>query len=83
MRNGTCKGCGASIVWIATANGKSMPCDATAIYYKMNASGKDKIITPNGVTISCDIVTDPNIADGVGYIPHWGTCPAADKFRKR
>ena len=83
MRNGTCKGCGASIVWIGTLSGKSMPCDTMPVYYKVKASGRDKVVTPNGETISCDIVSDPNIADGVGYIPHWGTCPAADKFRKR
>lgn len=26
-----CKSCGADIVWIKTTNGKSMPCDATAV----------------------------------------------------
>ena len=82
MKNEICKGCGASIVWITTAKGKSMPCDATAVYYKMNASGKAKIITPNGVVITCDIVTTPDIADGIGYVPHWSTCPYANNFRK-
>lgn len=82
MRAGICKGCGASIVWIGTTGGKSMPCDSEAVYYKMNASGKDKIITKNGVVITCDIVADPNIATGIGYVPHWSTCTVPDRFRK-
>ena len=41
MKNGTCRGCGASIVWITTLKGKSMPCDAKAVYYKICAKGKD------------------------------------------
>lgn len=33
MRSGTCRGCGAAIVWIRTPSGKAMPCDAAPIYY--------------------------------------------------
>lgn len=83
MRNAVCKGCGASIVWIGTSGGKSMPCEAVPVYYKMNAKGKEKIITPNGVVITCDIVHDPDIATGIGYIPHWSNCPKSDTFRKK
>lgn len=83
MRTGTCRGCGASIVWIGMTSGKSMPCNADAVYYKMSADGTDKIVTPNGVVVTCNIVADPNIADGVGYVPHWSTCSSPDQFRKR
>ena len=79
----TCRGCGAEIVWIRTVSGKSMPCDATPVYYKMDAVGKEKIVTPNGVVVSCEIVTDPNVATGFGFVPHWSTCSKADNFRKR
>lgn len=82
MRNGTCRGCGAPIIWIGTPKGKSMPCDAEAVYYKANANGKSKIVTPNGIVVTCDIITVPEKADGIGYIPHWSTCPKADTFRK-
>lgn len=54
-----CKGCGAEIVWIKTAAGKSMPCN----------SDKVTIVTEDGKTAT-------------GYIPHWATCPAAQKFKK-
>ena len=57
--------------------------EAVPVYYKMNAKGKEKIITPNGVVITCDIVNDPNIATGIGYIPHWSNCPKSDTFRKK
>lgn len=78
-----CKACGAKIVFIKTAAGKSMPCDAAAVTYWKNSRGKDTIITPNGETVRCDIEGDPNKATGIGYIPHWATCPEAGKFKKR
>ena len=34
MKKATCRGCGAPIVWIRTAAGKSMPCDAEPVLYK-------------------------------------------------
>lgn len=82
MRNCICRGCGASIVWIGMSSGKSMPCDAQAVYYKINAKGNKKIVTPNGAVITCDIVADPDIADGIGYVPHWSTCATPDHFRR-
>lgn len=83
MRNGRCKGCGASVVWVGMQSGKSMPCDDSPVYYKINPKGKDKIVTPNGIVITCDIVTNPNKADGVGYISHFATCTKSDSFRKK
>ena len=83
MRNCICKGCGASIVWIGLQSGKSMPCDASPIYYKEHKTGKDKIVTPNGIVITCEIVTDPDEADGYGYKSHFATCTKAGSFRKK
>lgn len=37
----TCKGCGASIVWIKTPNGKAMPCD----------NAIETVVTDNGEVI--------------------------------
>lgn len=78
-----CKSCGAEIVWIKTAAGKSMPCNAAAVTYWKNSRGKHTIITPNGETVRCDIEGDLNKATGIGYIPHWATCPAAKDFKKQ
>lgn len=82
MRLTKCRSCGASIVWIKTPGGKSMPCDNTPVYYSLKVGKKDRIVTPNGETLACEIVTDPNKSDGVGYVPHWGTCNNPDKFKK-
>ena len=72
MKTTTCKACGKPIVWIHTTKGKSMPCDAEPVAYKEVKGGKEKIVTPNGEVIS-----------GIGYIPHWSTCPQANSFRER
>ena len=61
-----------------------MPYDAQPVTYKAQSRAGDKIVTQNGEVISCIIApADINNATGIGYIPHWATCPHADKFRKR
>lgn len=82
MRTSKCRGCGAEIIWIGTLGGKSMPCDADPVYYKEHSKGSERIVTPNGVTISCEIIDDPQNATGVGYVPHWSTCPNAQDFKR-
>lgn len=82
-RSSTCRGCGAEIVWIKTVSGKSMPCDASPVYYNMMAGDNDRIVCPDGVVISCEIVADPNRSTGFGFVPHWSTCSKADNFRKK
>lgn len=80
-----CRACGASIVFIGTLGGKSMPCDDYTVYYKQTPDGKETFITPNGETVKGERVdprTDENIT-GIAYIPHWSTCTAPDKFRRR
>lgn len=70
-------------MWIRTPAGKSMPCDVHPITYKAQSKAKDKIVTLNGEVISCIIAPADNYATGIGYIPHWATCPNADKFRRK
>ncbi|MCC8049584.1 MAG: hypothetical protein LIP10_02860 [Clostridiales bacterium] len=79
----TCRSCGAPIVWIRTRTGRPMPCDAKAVNYLTKPGGPDKIVTPAGDVISCEIVHSPAEATGWGYIPHWSTCNDPDKFRRR
>lgn len=83
MKTTTCKACGKSIVWIQTTKGKSMPCDAEPVAYKEVKGGKEKIVTPNGEVISCTFDAKPDDMTGIGYIPHWSTCPQANSFKKR
>lgn len=77
-----CKACMAVLVWITTPAGKSIPCDATPRYYiEKPRVGSKKIVTPNGQVLSCEYTEDPSKATGVGYVPHWATCPYADRFK--
>lgn len=78
-----CKSCGAELRWIKTTKGKAMPCNAEAVTYWANPKGKATIITPNGETTRADLTGDLQSATGIGYIPHWSTCPQADNFRAK
>ena len=79
---GKCKKCQASVLWIKTVAGKNMPCDPEQVPYWADRKGKQRIVTPNGEVIACRLEGDPQTATGIGYIPHWGTCPNAKEFRK-
>ena len=76
MNNAICRGCGASIVWIKTKSGKSMPCDAEPVHYV--PGGKDRAVTASGNVVSCEIVSG---GGEIGYRPHWATCPNAKRFK--
>ena len=58
MRAGTCRSCGASIVWIPMPGGKAMPCDTAPVYYVSKPkSGSKRIVTPNGEYIIITILS--------------------------
>lgn len=78
-----CTSCGAQIIWIRTPGGKSMPCDLKPVSYINAGNGKERVVTPNGQVISCNITEDILHSEGYGYIPHWSTCKNPDKFRKK
>lgn len=78
-----CKGCGAKIIWIQTANGKSIPCNPIKVVYWAQKGGKERIVTPNGKVIACAFGGDEKDITGLGYVPHWSTCPKAKDFRRR
>lgn len=71
---GTCAKCRQQILWIKTINGKNMPVNARLITYRVpkEGKGKERIVTPNGETVSAEIV-QPGTQDatGVGYISHF------------
>lgn len=71
---GFCGGCKAAIVWIRTIKGKPMICDPELVA----GSGKpgELLVLENGV-----IARNPH-SEIVGRVPHWATCPVADKFKK-
>lgn len=83
MKQAVCRSCGAAIVFIRTPGGKSMPCNATPVYYieKPRTGGK-RIVTPNGQVVACEYTEDPHRATGTGFIPHWATCTNTGRFRQ-
>lgn len=78
-----CKGCGAEIIWIMSPAGKVIPCDPIEVPYWQRSKAKGKIVTRNGEVISCELYGDPETVTGIGYIPHWATCPKAGEFRRK
>ena len=83
MNTSICRSCGAKLVYIQTASGKQLPCDAYPGYYTTKAGNSDRVVTKNGAVLSCEIVAKPENADGIGYRPHWSTCDNPNRFRKR
>lgn len=73
-----CKGCGAEIFWIGR-----IPCDPDPVTYWEKPKAKGKVVTPNGMVLSCEFAGDLSKATGVGYISHWSTCPSAGQFRRQ
>jgi hypothetical protein len=76
-----CRGCGKPIVWIKTPGGKSMPCDPDPVPYWAGKEFHSRIVTPNGEVIACKL-NGYKTATGIGYIPHWATCPKYKDFKK-
>lgn len=79
---GKCRSCNADIIWIRTAGGKTIPCDAQTLYYKKTPGGPEKIVTLGGEVVSAVLVSKEE-AEGIGFQSHFATCPDADDFRKK
>ena len=78
-----CRSCGKEIIFVKSQRGKSMPCDAEEIFYRIASGSRNKVVTKDGQVLSAEVGVDPAWADGIGYTPHWATCPDADRFRRR
>lgn len=68
---GTCRACGARILWVKTKAGKNMPVNPELIDYK--AGGKERIVKEDGEVVAGSKAV-ANDADGYGYISHFATC---------
>ena len=77
-----CKACGAPIIFILSPGGKPIPCDAEPVTYWEQRGARGKIVTPNGIVVSCVFDGDLQKATGIGYRAHFATCPDAASFRK-
>lgn len=84
MQKSRCQGCGAEIIWIKTASGKSMPCDPQKVpYWERPGSPKKVIVPQSGTAVSCELDGPKGEVTGFGYISHFSTCPQAGRFRGR
>lgn len=78
-----CRACGATIMFLKTAKGKTMPVDEGAVFFKAHPDGKELFILGDGSTMRGNQVSDRAEGDQFGYISHFATCPAAGMFRER
>ncbi len=77
-----CLSCGAPISWIRTPKGNYMPVNEGAVAFRDDPTGPDRIVTKKGEVKICSLLFSGK-PDGTGYIPHWATCPKADKHRRQ
>ena len=83
MSTATCKGCGARLIWVRSkAKDKWIPCDEVLKAYKQDDFGKEVVITPDGDYIRCSFEFE-GLPTGMAYVPHWATCPEAERFRRK
>ena len=79
-----CKSCNAEIIWIKTAAGRSMPCDAERVQFDPD-TGNETFITPGGNVVKGSLLKKGHSGRNgflYGYVPHWATCPNADRHRR-
>lgn len=77
-----CRSCGAEIKFIKMKSGKWNPVDPSKRYIKKDG-GHEVLVTEEGELIQGTFATLEDGANGVGYISHFATCPAAGEFRRR
>jgi len=78
----TCKSCGAPLVWIETPAGKWIPCDEGLVRYKQDDAGRKAVVTQDGEIVKCEMEFE-GLPTGMARLPHWATCPEADRFRRK
>ena len=79
---GKCRGCGAQIMFIKTAKGKTMPVDTNSVMFVPDLNGKNLYVRPDGDVLRGCEAREEDKDKHIGYISHFATCPKADDFRK-
>ncbi|MBR0063898.1 MAG: hypothetical protein IJP67_07005 [Oscillospiraceae bacterium] len=80
-----CKGCGAPIDWVTTAQARKMPVDEEPVFV-IPGDGRDRFVTDEGEVILGRLASpdeEHSPRREVAFVPHWRTCPNADDFRRR
>lgn len=78
-----CRGCGETIRWVKSRNGKNVPLDPTPV--PVAFAEKDDEHDVEGFTLDGARVYGRTDEGGEGelYICHFETCPKSDSFRRR
>lgn len=65
--------------------GRSMPIDPEPVFIVEEDGGRERFITDEGEVVAGRraLPEEEGPACAVGFVPHWKTCPAADRFRRR
>ena len=79
VRYGTCRACGARILWLKTTRGKNMPVDPGVIRFHA-AGGPETFVAVNG---KVERGQRSAAGEAWGYISHFATCPEADRMRRK
>ena len=81
---GRCRSCGGQVLWIRMKSGKAMPVDPCVHSFRKKEDGSQNIVTEYGEVVRGEFSDyEKEGADGVGYISHFASCPAAGMHRKR
>jgi hypothetical protein len=76
-----CKSCGADVIWTVTENNMRMQVDA-----EPNLKGRFMLREPVSggapLSVHVNLFSDTDGDDGLRYVPHFATCPDADKWRR-
>lgn len=78
-----CRSCGAPIRFEKTKNGNFMPCNPKALYYIPDREGDIYVLTESGEVIRAREGTEPGVRVRVGFIPHFATCSAKTKKKRK
>lgn len=73
-----CKGCYREIDWIKRPNGKCMPVDPEPVFVREGEGNMIFIDETGKIVLGAQTEERTNT---IGFVPHWATCPAADRFR--
>lgn len=77
-----CSGCGAEIVFVRTASGRTMPCNVKLVPYWERPGARGIVVNSAGKVVSCDFRGEREKMTGFGHISHFSTCAAAKRFRR-
>jgi len=82
-----CKGCGATIEWVKTERGQSMPVNPEYIEIDLAGSKMVTVVTDAGKVESGSFVDHSGLFPPEmvisGRVSHFATCPKAKEFRER